>query len=133
MNALFADTSFFVAFLNAHDKHHTSADNYMANHAGGIVSTDWVLVELGNYFATGLNRPLFAPFIIQLRKDPRFSIVRANDTCFDLGVDLYDRRLDKRWSLTDCISFIVMQRQGIEAALTADHHFQQAGFEILLN
>jgi hypothetical protein len=110
MTVLFADTSFFVAFLNPHDKSHASADIYMADHAGVIVSTDWVLAELGNYFATGLNRPLFAPFVTQLRKDPRFSIVRANDTFFDLGVDLYHRRLDKRWSLTDCISFIVMQR-----------------------
>jgi uncharacterized protein len=132
MTGIFADTSFFVAFLNPDDECHANADGYMANHAGKILSTDWVLVELGNYFAGGSNRKLVAPFISQLRKDPRFNIVRANDSYFELGVELYDRRLDKRWSLTDCISFIVMQRQGLNAALTADHHFQQAGFEILL-
>ena len=39
---------------------------------------------------------------------------------------------DKEWTLTDCISFVVMQREGITDALTADHHFEQAGFVALL-
>jgi predicted nucleic acid-binding protein len=39
---------------------------------------------------------------------------------------------DKEWGLTDCISFVVMQEQGLTDALTADHHFEQAGFTILL-
>ena len=39
---------------------------------------------------------------------------------------------DKEWPLTDCISFVVMQEQGLSEALTADHHFLQAGFKTLL-
>ena len=45
---------------------------------------------------------------------------------------LFAERPDKDWSLTDCISFVVMQEQGICEALTADHHFEQAGFVALL-
>ena len=48
------------------------------------------------------------------------------------GMDLYARRPDKEWSLTDCISFVVMSQNGLEEALTGDHHFEQAGFRILL-
>jgi predicted nucleic acid-binding protein len=48
------------------------------------------------------------------------------------GLDLYDARPDKEWSLTDCISFIVMQDHGTYEALTGDHHFEQAGFVALL-
>ena len=51
---------------------------------------------------------------------------------FASGSDLYAQRLDKDWSLTDCISFVVMRERGIAEALTADHHFEQAGFTILL-
>jgi len=45
---------------------------------------------------------------------------------------LYQNRPDKNWSLTDCISFVVMQEHGITEALTADRHFEQAGFVPLL-
>jgi predicted nucleic acid-binding protein len=41
-------------------------------------------------------------------------------------------RPDKDWSLTDCISFVVMENQDITEALTADRHFVQAGFTALL-
>jgi predicted nucleic acid-binding protein len=50
----------------------------------------------------------------------------------DAGLDLYRGRPDKAWSLTDCISFVVMERDGIREALTGDHHFEQAGFVALL-
>jgi predicted nucleic acid-binding protein len=51
---------------------------------------------------------------------------------FKRGVELFRTRRDKEWSLTDCISFLVMQQRGISDALTHDHHFEQAGFTILL-
>ena len=41
-------------------------------------------------------------------------------------------RIDKEWSLTDCISCTVMKDRGITKAITSDHHFEQAGFEKLL-
>jgi predicted nucleic acid-binding protein len=44
----------------------------------------------------------------------------------------YAKRLDKDWSLTDCMSFVTMQECGISDALTADHDFEQAGFIALL-
>ena len=47
-------------------------------------------------------------------------------------MDLYMAREDKTWSLTDCTSFVVMNEQGIQNALSSDRHFQQAGFVALL-
>jgi predicted nucleic acid-binding protein len=41
--------------------------------------------------------------------------------------------MDKNWSFTDCISFIVMEQEGLIDALTGDHHFEQAGFNALFN
>ena len=45
---------------------------------------------------------------------------------------MYRDREDKQWSLTDCISFVVMADGGLADALTGDHHFEQAGFKALL-
>lgn len=51
---------------------------------------------------------------------------------FEQALDLYHRRPDKHWSMTDCISFLTMRDRGLTEALTTDHHFVQAGFKILL-
>jgi len=47
---------------------------------------------------------------------------------YQAGFDLFAARPDKAWSLTDCISFAVMTERGLSEALTADQHFEQAGF-----
>jgi len=47
-------------------------------------------------------------------------------------ISLFKQRKDKEWGLVDCLSFIVMPNRGMTDALTADTHFQQAGFGPLL-
>jgi predicted nucleic acid-binding protein len=59
-------------------------------------------------------------------------IVPTTDEVFEAGLKLYLNRSDKYWSLTDCISFEVMEREGLTEALTGDHHFEQAGFIALM-
>jgi hypothetical protein len=60
------------------------------------------------------------------------TIIGPDQYWFDAGMELYADRPDKDWSLTDCISFVVMQERGITDALTGDRHFEQAGFRALL-
>ncbi len=55
-------------------------------------------------------------------------IVGGSDDLFRRGLKLYVERPDQTWSLTDCISFVVMEEHRIRDALTRDHHFEQAGF-----
>ncbi|MEX0702442.1 MAG: hypothetical protein WD069_10140 [Planctomycetales bacterium] len=59
-------------------------------------------------------------------------LIEPDAALFDAGISLYESRADKHWSLTDCISFVVMQQHGLVDALTGDHHFEQAGFNALL-
>ena len=51
---------------------------------------------------------------------------------FERALSRYEERIDKDWSLTDCASFLIMEAEGMGAALTHDQHFAQAGFQALL-
>ena len=132
MTGAFADTSFFVAFLNSRDRHHAQAVELMANYMGRIVTSEWVLVELGNYLSGRANRTLFAPFVRDLPADARFEIVPAEHRQFESGCVLFDSRPDKEWSITDCISLVLLKEGGLTEVLTCDHHFEQAGYSILM-
>ena len=66
-----------------------------------------------------------------VRTDPLFEVVGYDPAVYQTGFDLFATRPDKAWSLTDCISYGVMAERGLREALTADHHFDQAGFRAI--
>ncbi|HHY38864.1 MAG TPA: type II toxin-antitoxin system VapC family toxin [Clostridia bacterium] len=59
-------------------------------------------------------------------------VVHVSEAVFSRGWELFRERPDKEWSLTDCISFVVMQSHRCRRAFTSDSHFVQAGFERLI-
>jgi predicted nucleic acid-binding protein len=124
----FADTYALIAWLNARDPDHARVKGYLASFTGLLVTTEWVLVELADAFAAPHQRPAAVDFLRVVRTVPLFEVVGYDPAVYRAGFDLYSRRPDKAWSLTDCISFEVMTRRGLTDALTADHHFEQAGF-----
>jgi predicted nucleic acid-binding protein len=132
MKVLFADTFYWFALLNRTDAAHARAVAFATANKDSLLTTTWVLTEWADGMADPTTRRSVLPFIRALRADPLLTIVPASDDLFDRGLDLYDQRPDKEWSLTDCLSFVVMQDQGITEALTGDHHFEQAGFVALL-
>lgn len=132
MTPVFVDTSCLVAFLNPNDEHHAGAFDGLVRLSRPLVTSGWVLAELGNFLAKGGGRRLFAPFVAQLARDPRIEIVPADAQSFEAGLKLYGERSDKEWSFVDCVSFAIMGRRNIIEALTADHHFEQAGFQTVL-
>ena len=75
---------------------------------------------------------MFLGLLEMLEKDTEVTLVPASADLWRGGIALFAARPDKDWSLTDCISFVVMQERSITDALTADHHFEQAGFMALL-
>jgi len=128
----FADSFYLLALFNPRDAAHKSAIAASKSLVGMLVTTDWVVTEVADALSNPVNRIECVEFINDLRRSPRFKVVRASAILFDKGWNYYASRPDKNWSLTDCISFVVMQEQGITEALTGDHHFEQAGFQPLL-
>jgi hypothetical protein len=89
-------------------------------------------LELGNALSTVQQRELFSRLVLHLRSHPNVRIIPASRDLLERGFQLFSHRMDKAWSLTDCTSFVVMQEEGLTDALTTDHHFEQAGFTVLL-
>ena len=129
---IFADTFYYIALLSPSDEAHERANEFTRGYRGRMVTTEWVLTELADGLAVTSTRMRCAAFIDWLRQDLDVRIVPAGPDLFDGGLSLYRSRADKNWSLTDCISFVVMGREGIAEALTGDHHFEQAGFKARL-
>jgi uncharacterized protein len=132
MIRVFADTSFYVAITSPRDVLHTCAKNIAKKYCSDIYTTEYVLIEVGNFLARSGDRKVFMDLVHRLNTDKRTIIIPAAGNWFDQGLELYSRRLDKTWSMTDCISFEVMREHAISEALTADHHFIQAGYTALL-
>lgn len=129
MNSVFADTFFFLALIDERDEHHQRVLDYIRTAKDFIVTTRWVLVETANALSgTRLREEVFG-LLSELESDTGVIIPGSSDGLYHQGLELYAKRPDKEWSLTDCISFLVMEEYGITKALTGDHHFEQAGYQ----
>ena len=129
----FADTHFWIALLSERDVAHGAAQRWQAE--GGlreVVTTSWVLVEVADGMSRAAERETCATLIEYLRGAPAIRIIPATEQLLWRGFELYRKRSDKAWSLTDCISFVVMADEGLTDALTGDRHFEQAGYRALL-
>ena len=132
MNAYFIDTSFLLAITLSRDTHHKRAIHLFESLSGLYVTTDYVLVEAADGLSSQPLRHLVTPLLDEIAGEPTITVIAASRSLRDEGLRLFSARPDKEWSLTDCISFVVMQDRGLTDALTADHHFEQAGFRALL-
>lgn len=133
MIPLFADAFFFMAVLSKSDLAHTQASAYLRPRLTlPLLTTAWVMTEVADGLARPHHHVAVVRLLTMLRENPAVEIIPPDLGLYDRGFDLYAQRPDKAWSLTDCISFVVMADRGLTDALTGDHHFEQAGFNALL-
>jgi predicted nucleic acid-binding protein len=135
MKTVFADTGYWIAMVNPKDELHQKArtiTRYLMPLR--IVTSEMVFTEVLNAFSAEGTRFRRASVMLieQSRSNPNIEIVPQTTELFASALELYDRRLDKGWSHTDCASFQIMQQQNIVEALAYDKHFEQAGFVALL-
>lgn len=131
MTRRFVDTFYYVALLNPRDEHHRRVVEFHAGLTGRTVTTDAVFLEVGNTLASTALRNKAAELIQAERASADVTVVPLGKQLLDTALDFYSSHSDKRWSLTDCLSFVVMKERNITDALTGDHHFAQAGFHAL--
>lgn len=130
---LLLDTVFIQALLNRRDQYHAQAKAFLpqVRAAKEVWVTEAVFIEVGNALSA-VNRTAAVQFIEQCYHTPNLRVVTVDPLLLTSALQLYHERPDKTWGLTDCISFVVMQSQGLTDAVTADEHFVQAGYRALL-
>ena len=135
MKLVFADTSYFVAITRPRDPWQA-----VAIHArkivgrGRLITTDEVLVECLNALrrAGVKSRQNAVKMVKAILSTPDVCVIPQSRHSFMRGIQLYECRMDKDYSLTDCISMALMREKHIQDVLTTDHHFAQEGFRVLI-
>lgn len=135
MHVVFADTGYWIALASGRDElRPTIVDATESLDVSIVVTTEMVLVEFLNHMSRGGEyvREVASDMMTGLLGDPDVEIVPQTTAQFSEALSRYATRLDQRWSLTDCASFLVMEERGITEALAYDRDFEQAGFVALL-
>ena len=135
MNAVFLDTSGLVGVVNNDDQWHAQAEKVwseLLDSSVGIVTTSLVLVELADGLSRLSHREMAIQTIEALRHWDQLTIVQSDFHLEAKAWQLYCDRVDKEWGMTDCVSMTVMEQQEIQEVFTADKHFEQASFHVLL-
>ena len=131
---VFIDAQCLIAANLPHDVNHLKAiallTEFEAKHAS-FVTTDAVVIEFCNFLSKVALRSHAARVVRQINVRDNVDVVHVTKELLDRAFALFESRANKDWGLTDCISFEMMKEKRISLALTADHHFEQAGFKLL--
>jgi len=133
MKIYFADTSYWLALELSNDQTHKAALAHWQNltkTSFAIVTTSYVFDETITYLNSRNHHAKAVEVGENLLLSPTIELVQIDESLFFESWTMFQKYHDKRYSLTDCISFIVMNRKKLEVALTFDNHFAQAGFKI---
>jgi len=134
MKQLFIDTGFLIALEMSDDQYHESAREYWRNLiilTPSFITTSYIVDEVVTFFNSRGRHSKAVEIGNCLLNSPSVNVVHVDKTLFYEGWQFFKHHTDKSYSLTDCVSFIVMSKFQIWKALTYDKHFEQSGFEKL--
>lgn len=122
---IFADTSALFALFNPSDEYHNPAKEWFKNQRPKLILTDYIVDELLTLAISRGNKE-FALTISKRVRDLA-GVKKITEEDFYKAWEIFDRYQDKYWSLTDCTSYVFMERSGIRKAFAFDPHFDQFG------
>lgn len=135
MKKVFVDTLYWLAIVRPRDPWQTPAKKARSS-IGNVfmISTDEVLTEFLNALSPGGEyiRKQAVQMVKNILENPNVKVIPQSRDSFSKGLELYDQRSDKGYSLTDCISMNTMKKESITEVLTNDKHFEQEGYVVLV-
>jgi predicted nucleic acid-binding protein len=132
---VFADTLYWIALISPRDQWRSRALKASGSLAQArLMTTEDVLIEVLNSFAEwgGQVRRAATSNVRAILSNSNIEVAIQSHDRFIAGLELYESREDKGYSLTDCISMNIMREHGLSDVLTHDEHFRQEGFNVLL-
>jgi len=131
---IFLDTGYIIALEAADDQNHEAALRHwvlFSKNLPLVFTTTYVFDEVVTFFNNRGHHPKSVEIGNNLLKSPSIRFIHVDQSLFQEGWSYFKKHSDKSYSLTDCISFVLMKHLGIKTALTFDSHFIQAGFKTL--
>lgn len=131
---VFLDSAYLIALINERDQHREKAVEWSARVEADetpLITTEFCLMEVVDFLSGRGHRALGRAVVAELRRGTRVEVIPLSSALLDRGLELHAQRDDKTWSLTDCVSIIVMRDRGLVDVLTFDRHFVQAGMRAL--
>jgi predicted nucleic acid-binding protein len=127
---LFLDTSYLLALELANDEHHEVVLRHwqsLVRSLPRLVTTTYILSEVVTYLSSRGHHSKAVSVGNMLLQSSIVDLVHVDEGLFREGWAYFQQHEDKDYSLTDCISFVLMRKRGLDTALTLDTHFVQAG------
>lgn len=137
MKAVFIDTSCLSALNNPRDQHHSKSKtllNKLVKNKSLLISTDYVADEVATLLLTrSRNGYKYAMNMLDIIFEKTIFNLEwiSKERVFSAKKIFARYNKDKKWSFTDCTSFVVMKELRIKKVFTFDVNFKQMGFEVL--
>jgi uncharacterized protein len=138
MREVFIDAGYLVALELRRDQNHESALAHWREHMGSkriektsqtlLVTTTYVLDEVLTFLNARGHHTRAVEIGERLLRSPAVELIHVGEPLFHKAFDYFKAHHDKRYSLTDAVSFVVMSERGLTTAFAFDRHFTQAGF-----
>jgi predicted nucleic acid-binding protein len=136
MKIIFADSFYWIALLSPKDTWHSRVIEWSQSYPDvSLLITDGIIDEIFAHFSKqgDILRGKVIELYQNILDERNIQLIAYNQELRQAGIELYQKRPDKGYSLTDCISMIVMKKLDISEVLTNDKHFSQEGFTILFS
>ncbi|TET24032.1 MAG: PIN domain-containing protein [Candidatus Stahlbacteria bacterium] len=136
MKIVFVDACYWIAIVNPKDSLRKTALKAKESLGGKVrkITTDEILVEFLNFLSDRgyYLRNAAVKMVRAIIADPNVKVLPQSRNSFERGLKLYEERMDKSYSLTDCISINTMKAESMTEVLSHDKHFEQEGFHKLM-
>jgi uncharacterized protein len=125
---IFVDTSVWYAAHVVEDGNHSRSRALFLNSSSEFVTTDYIVDELLTLLIARNQRDVAVRIGSSFWSERFCKLIWVTEEDVHAGWNVFLSFTDKTWSFTDCVSYAVMKRLGIQEAIALDDDFRQFGF-----